>query len=454
MNKTLLSTLMTESVSTESISHQLDPLFFNALVEGFRSIREGGMMISSDERRNAEILQNSKIAEITKKYTGLNIQFITQYRSGYDAYTIPPMLDKNHPFYDQLHRDHIPTGDRDALIRKIKRPIRGSVDLKKGRVSGDYANITVSIIIGDRFLSEADFKVEEVAAIYAHEVGHTMTYFEYLGRMVTLTHVLGSATQAFNQSKSDRQRTEVYSATCEMLGIPMPPDEIVRSTKANELFVTYVVSETANPMVSSTSSAKNDTVTWEAMSDQYVSRIGGGRYLITGLDRLHRMYDDPAMRTRRGFVFWQIGATVLNILIASASVVAMMSGIGSLVLAGMLVFGFQSIMLLSDSNDSPTYDNVKDRLSRVRRDMVDSLKSKNLTREQRLRIQEAIREADEIIKPLVDNAEFWLSRLIDGMSPGRRRDKRHKALLYDFERLINNNLFVKANDAAIAAGDA
>lgn len=204
------------------------------------------------------------------------MKFTCDRKHGINAFTIPPQLDRNHPLYSEFHRAGIDNKQVISRIRKNEGAIEGTVDLASGQVGGEYTKIEVMIFIAAQIVQDDLFTPAEATAIFLHEVGHTMTYFEYLGRSITLTHVLGDLTRQYANAETQKQRLTIIEVTKDALDLDSIDAQAASEIRDGEAIQQLVVSEVVNRPVSATNTRQYDYRTWEALSDQYVNRMGGG----------------------------------------------------------------------------------------------------------------------------------------------------------------------------------
>lgn len=422
--------------SLESISHQPNPRFWRELVEAFVYLREHDQRLTGG-KNDRSVIKNSRIEAIVKKYTGLSINFECSNKNGITAYTIPPQLDRNHALYGDLNRPGIDNTQVKARLKKNKGAIDGYIDLDVGKVFGDYTKIDVMIFVASQIVQDEMFTPEEATAIFLHEVGHTMTYFEYLGRSISLTHVLGDLVTSYNNAETRKQRVKILEVTSGALNLQSMDVQTASEIVDGELINHLVVSEVANTPVSGVNTRLYDYRTWEALSDQYVNRMGGGRHLATGLDRLMRLMGSTTYYSNKRFLVLE-AFTVL--------------------LTGATAFFYPGFFLLAAivftiARPMDLYDPPRQRMNRIRQDLIQAMKNPKINREFRRRLQEDVDVLANLLKDIKDRESvigFVWRRLY---SDDRKQMNRIK-VIQELETMANNELFVKANQlTAIADGE-
>lgn len=416
--------------SMESIKHQPNPRLFRDLVTAFTFLRETDHPLT-DSKRDRSVIKESGLERIVKYYTGVSVNFRSGGGIGINAYVMPPTLDRNHPLLRKDRRRAWGNDDAVAQLRKAKGSIEGSIDLDEGRVSGVYTEIVSDVFVASQIVQGDMFSVEEASAIFLHELGHLMSYYEYLGRSYLVNHVLGDLVRGYAEADSVKQRVELLAVTKDTLDLSELDVEEAAGITDVETVQTLIVSEVVNTPASGTNTRVYDYRTWEALADQYVSRVGAGRYLATGLDRLFRMAG-----TRSYY------SNLKYLMIEAVKIVIIAKWFVGTFLILSLVVGFRE--------PKDLYDPPGDRLNRIRRDLVEAMKNPKLDKAYRKRLQE---DADVIADLLsnVKDRESIIGYLWKRLYPPNLKQMNRVKMMQDLESLANNELFVKANLLTVKA---
>lgn len=408
-------------LSLEAIAYQKDTRLFNEMVLAIRSIRENKQRIVGNPKRDYNIFAESKIEERLFKLTGIKIKMQSGWYMGPNAYVIPPQLDVNHPLMDDVRRNFISNDDAVKRIRKAKGAVAGHIDLEKGRVSGIYSEIRSTVFVAGQLLQDKTFTVEESAAIFLHEIGHLMSYYEFLGRNVVLQHVMGDLVREFTDGVSMQHRVEILEATADTLELDAVDPDAVAKVKKTETVQTLILSEYANKWNSATKTHLYDQRTWEAMADQFVARVGAARHLATGLDKLMRIVGSDAYRSNLEFL-----------------VLETFRGLIMLPLAPLLA------MVMALSEPWEVYDPPGERLQRIRRDLVNATKDSKIDKEYRRRLQDDIDEINRLLEGIKDRETFMMV-IWKTVFPGIRKQVNRGKMIQELEALANNEMFAMAN---------
>lgn len=419
------------SQSLESVTHQRSTKLFRELVVGFSELRELDHVLTG-VRSDRAFIEASNIESSLKRYTGLNVRLFVHRFTGLGAAVLPPPLDRNHPLNTETRR--IFSNGRlsaDILESKEVKSFQGSIDLERAQVGGVFSKIQAPISMGTQLVQSDIFSVEEVAAIFLHECGHLMSYYEYLGRSVVLSHVLGDVVRQYTEQESMKQRIEIIDHVSHALDIDSIDARRAAEIRDGDILRTLIVTEAIERPVSATNTRTYDERTWEALADQFVSRMGAGRYLAIGLDRRQRMAGSAAYRTN-----------LKHLMVESTK------GL----LAAVPMFTPLFILALMSGNDPKRddYDGVEIRLKRVRQDIVQAMKDPKLDKSYRLRLQEDADVIADLLKHVNDRESFY-SYLWTRLRPSARSQLKRTNMIQELETMANNELFVKANQLTLKA---
>lgn len=406
------------SIGLEAIQVQND-LFFKELTLAFQRLR-------TEKAYEGDALKRIGFAEIIKRHTGLKVNFKVEKNNDINAYVIPPMVDKNNPLIYDWWKPHIDNTDVKKFIKARRSDIiKGSVDLKSGKVSGIFSDIEHSLTVYKGLCESTLLCDEERAAVCLHEVGHLFTYYEFLGHTLTTNVILHAATQAFFKSDDVIKRTQVLDEACKALDISLDDPEALVKCESKEVFQTVVLRKAILEAKSSLGSNIYDLTATEALADQYAIRQGAGRYLATGLDKIHRHYGGDSSYMSTGM---HIFATVIRVILFFALIIPT---------AGLILL----VLLLNPA--MKLYDDPGARLGRMKRELVASLKQKDLPADQRKAIVDDIEAVDALLKN-IDDKRTLMQFFYTSILPSGRKQYEQLRFQVELEKLVNNQLFVTA----------
>lgn len=405
------------SPSLEAIAFQSNGLLFQELTLAFTALEK----IRNPTQTEVDA---QGIPALVKRRTGMTVSFGVDPCPQPNAYVIPPSIDKNHALVMPEWRQYVGNKEGVTLANASKGALQGSVDLKTGMVSGVFTQITFSTFLTAGLLQSTAFTGAEKAAVYLHELGHLFTYCEFLGFTVTTNIHLHAATEAIFNEPDLVRKYQIVTEASKVLGVKFEdPDALVKIGN-KEVLQTVILRETLTQTRSAMGSSIYDLTGWEALSDQFATRHGAGRDLVTALVKIHKGQMMPAYQS-----------TLLHLILTAIKVVWFM-----LIVVGTWGVG---LLLLMINPAVKLYDDPEARLSRIRRDMTAALKDRDLPAAARSKVLEDIEVIDAILEPINDKRGM-LELLHTAVSPKGRRQYNQLQFQVDLEKLVNNDFFLTA----------
>ncbi|MDH2154346.1 hypothetical protein [Stenotrophomonas sp. GD03657] len=388
------------------------------------------------------------MGDIVFRHTGMAIQFKLDMRPGLvNACAMPIILDGNSPFTQLMRQlgygfaiDNWTTTHEKIL--PLSRDLRGMIDLKKGRVSGVFSKIPTEIEMGSGLWLVAGLTAQEIAAICIHEIGHVFTYFEALLWTTTTNITLQCAKMDINKMPDGEQRLKLVFEVAEFMQVKLDAAEKLADPQlADVKFYTIFLAAKADGNVRSSSGSLNyDMRSSEVVADQFAARHGSGRYLVTALHKMNVLYDDDSVKP----VWFHFIAETKKILLAAG----MITGAGMIAVPAGIVIGllwvFGALLYITGANpELKIYDDPKERLVRIRHDLVQSLKTLRYSPKERDILLRDLQEIDEIIKSVHDKRTVMNMLWILATSERRKQYSQMK-IEQELEKLVDNDIFVRA----------
>lgn len=397
----------------EVIDFQKNTDFGDALTAELKVLRGAGKL-------TAKKVEDSQLAPIIKKYTGLSFTFKTF--SDENAYVMIPEMRSWHPFFQEWGEMLGGEEGRKALAKKATFDIR--VNLKTGMVSGDAADYMHTMGLGLGFYDQDTYlSSEEGAAIIMHEVGHMVTFWTVFGYYAQTNFLLTDFAERVFENKSAEART-IMVKNAEKEGMAVKNAKgIAEATDKNQIKI-IIFSDIVAEAQSDLGYNPYDMRACEQQADQFVSRHGYGKYVVTGLDKLYKKY---GMRTGSvaGQVFFQL---LINIVLIAFS-------------AGFFAVLILLILMLTDQHQE-MYDNPRKRFEVLRKDLIARLKGVSDPVAKK-RILDNLDEMQGVIS--LYGKEFRLYAFLQGtFGPVGRGRYRHKTSQQLLEEFANSELNVAA----------
>lgn len=404
--------------SFETIAHQYDRSLFLKLVDGFDRLRSG---IDNKESREKAL---DDILAATWDHSGVNVK-LRIYNSNYLNASTGVLDFKNSPLWTDA--DFAMSGDyAGKFVEKNAKvdQLHGMIDLAKGKVSGLFSKLQVSINISYPMLLSKHLKAEEIAAIYAHELGHQVTFFVTMACYIKTNHAIRSVRQRLEGMHDTTIRYKLLTEFENANRIAIPNKQQIAEGLDATLFVFKAYQEKYR---NEYGCEIYDQRSSEYLADQYVARIGGAKALanaLTNLNRMgapHRSYVSPAAHFFSELVkiTWSTMFLHLPVIILACMGDPLHRG------------------------ETEYYDRPGERLKRIKHQAVDSLKRKDLDKEDRQRIVRDIAVIESLEALTKDKNTAWeaVYGFIFPWARKVRKDINEQKLL---EELGNNGLFVSA----------
>lgn len=364
------------------------------------------------------------------------------------AHVMPMYLNK----YNALGKDIFHGLIKDSQIEKLirKNITTGTVDLQNARVGGIFSEYQHDVCINFHFLKGKGLTPQEVTAVFIHELGHAFTYCYYSDRLNTTNQVLADLTRHALSSDQGSSIEYVYS-TLKKITPEVKKEEVdrllngpkaVASVTWFKLFKESVETLMVNSFYDQTSS--------EERADQFVARFGRGKELVLGLDKF---YTWSPYKSKIFFFYIQYKDIrfLINVFLALSR---LLSNFTPGAFWFKVFFSFALSILLSlflqrSSRKDMTYDDLKTRYLRVRNDIINQLKLKEISEEHTREFLNSIYEIDRVLKETFD-----LRKLSIVVADFIFLDARATQKAYTNQRLLeelsSNELFIHSAELRLA----
>ena len=303
------------------------------------------------------------------------------------------------------------------------------VDLKTAKISGPISSVTSYMVLSANFIKK--FSAEEMAAVYLHEIGHIFTFFESMVKLTTVNMVLNGLCLLAEKRVSLNKEVHIKTSE-ELLGVPEGSLTLINETTSSKVVATILLDATLSKPKSVSNSYFYDMVSSEQLADQFVSRLGGGRYLIMALDKLNKQTYEKIMP-------WRFNTLLQRLVMLSIG--TFINPIIGVIVLTFILYEFNK-MTISVYHTSG-YDDEKVRLLRIRNDMSLQLKSPMSDDDKRALILH-IEKMDEIIQATktFEGAYGHIAKFLN--LPSLKKKQEIYNLQRDLEDIAFNDLFIKS----------
>lgn len=356
-----------------------------------------------------EALEKSRVGEIIKAHTGINVVFYVNEKVGHNAFAKFAALDNSHPFFTQMGLE--PWFQGETAISNLDRgPLEGTVDRKNYKVTGVFSKVESPIVIGHALMKDKDFSNEEITEIIAHEVGHHYTYFELLGNVIRESWIISNASRVAAGSKDPEIKKKVLVRSQEQLGIePLNHDDLLQSASATRKDSVELVLVSNSLIKAGTQSNTRyyDARTVEQLADAFVAHHGGGRALASALVKFSKKTHGLATRHPVTYIVVELIKTLFTLVMFFSLPVSTV------------------IWLVAMVPSVKIYDDPEMRVNTLKQQMVASLRQVNNEEEKQILLEE-IKALEKCAAELKDKRTFY-TMIYEAITPiGRKRYNQEK----------------------------
>lgn len=339
-----------------------------------------------------------------------------------------------------LHKSLHPDGVG-SQQKKMKDLIgqRGTVDNRKARLGGFFSDVEVLVFMDFLGLFQnVRASVREVTAFLFHELGHGFYAFEYADRLSTSNQVMAAA--ALAMTDNDPKNRELLYVELQKIDKKVTKDDVAKLVSEHRIIAGKKLFAMIQDHVDS--QLKNnayDKIAFEQMADNFANRFGYGRDIVSGLQKFQAVYGTPDT----AFVILQYTLAAYMAL-GVAIVVA-----GSFIIGGFYIifFGWILSFLTGETARVNTYDDTKIRYKRIRNDMINALKDRELDPDVKKALIMQIDEVDNIVDK-TPIPRTILDQIANFVFTSKRDAKGSMQHQQQLENLSSNDIFLKSSQLA------
>ena len=383
-------------------------------------------------------MKKCKVSALTKLYTDIDVQFVVSDKIKNNAYFIIPHLDKNHPFLNQMGMAE--WGDSGVSLQSIRESTakckEAGVDLRTGRVKGYFKNVKITIVIAHNLFTDKKYKTEHLCGIYAHELGHAYTYFEYFGNIIRRSILIDQAAKTvMDNTYNSESKVKLLQEVEKQLGTQSLQLEKTINLPANKAKVhveqVLITDDLFNHTRTESSTPYYDARNIEQLADQFCVLHGMGRWQAEALTVIYKHYRDPSVVSAAEFVVVELIKVTLFVL---------MSFLNPFLV---LLYGLTFIP------KPEWYDKPKQRIEQLKRQMISILKfcKDPLVKEKLTADVQALEQLLEEYHQRSGLFDLYLNHL----NPVGRRMYKEENFRKLIESYLNNDLFYKAAEFEVAS---
>lgn len=407
-------------VGVEAIAYQTTK-FYDELTELVEQFRKANVYTTQEAAKMG-------IPKLIEDYTGLSVRIDIESSWSPNAMIRIPDMDKNHPMLNNFYRGWFTNNDMHTISKMVNDKFTGVIDRKNSKVAGHFSKITAPLYLTTALLKSEKFSASEIAAIMLHELGHLYTFFERIIDLVSINYAAWSAAERIMKTEQDADRVVILTEFSNAVNADLIDKETMAKMDGKDVIFTHLVCETVKNRRNEEGDMVYSYRGYEFSSDQFAVRHGAGADLGSALDKVYRaQFLNPSYISWPTHVAIQSIGFLYQVLMASTGV------------AGGL---FVALFLLAARPMNKTYDDPRQRMERIKREMVGELKLK-LSDERRRQLVQDIEAIDTMMSNVNDKAE-WLEAIWKYLIPAGRSNQAKMEFQQSLERLANNNLFFQA----------
>lgn len=370
------------------------------------------------------------------------------------AAILPFYLSQNSIFLRKFHRKIEIVADQTE--KRETGFAKGFVDEANVKLGGVFSEYSVSLFMEFDKLFIMGLTAKEIVAVMLHELGHGFYACAYSSRMDRCNQVISDALRKGDNSDKSKFIEVTYK---ELKGTyPQIRKEAVENlTSPNPAIVCMgAYSILAESVFQQQEASKYDDTSFEALADNFATRFGYGEYLVSGLEKLY-----PG-----GLKFKWYGDAINSAVLTMSIVVGFFESLAALkfwgtVLGGGLdsifkffgvyqamvkfiwasLFMFYLFKTSGESGRNYTYDELEKRYNRIRAQIIEAIKTKELTKKE----ADSFIESAEMIGSLIKDVKPYrgpLDFIFNTFNPKDIRAKNSIDRQQAIENLLTNDLFL------------
>ena len=379
-----------------------------------------------------------KILKVIKEHTNLTVEYSTRYIDAGPA-IMPAMIRPDHVFYQDWYRTDAEFLDyfNDFAAKSRNKVLEASVDLKNSKVGGFFAEEKNELMLPTDFLAYGSFygfsiTASEAAAVVLHEIGHAFTFMEFLTRIHSGNQVLAYL-NAKRLNLEPEQFKVVVANISSSFGMSKEQAAAIERAKNDEETAVLLMAINESKTRSELGINLYDATSCEQLADQFAARHGAGKELLSVLDKVGglEVYEN---RHQYG---WMVDILTGTAVIACGLLLGgAWAAVAGLYSAGMIL----SVVFADQPN---LYDNAEHRPTRIKNDLIERLKDRELTNDERKGLIEIIEIIDKVIaaKKGFPNLSQHIALLLRS---SYRKAYNFEILQKQLEAIASNHLFVQS----------
>ena len=405
--------------------------YFALIEEKYSSVKE----INESEEVKA-------IEELTFKRTGVRVRFRFDGLDG--GYTITPIINGNHIFLDPMFKGY-EFSSYDKLTTKLKNyKGKSYIDLKNAKVSGMFSEIVSPIVLGA--FSYKYLTPGEMTGVFLHELGHIFNTYVYMDNLATTNQVMACVTTALTDTKGDSKKYEVRLKEIGKL-VKGKEDVFVDLAEIDDknIIVSVVIDRVMDTTRDMVKSSGYTFTSEEALSDNFATKFGYGKELVTGLVKSSKRtgsYEYNSFARCMMLISQGIALTTIAGFTAGSFLVSPLYGLFFLALSAGFLYS------TGTAHQDYTYDNLKTRYLRIKEQIIHGIKKEGLSDKEKRTQLETLKTLDTLISE-VNSEPMLYNKVVDFLFKKHSKERKLIDLQRDLESLAANSIYAKAAELSL-----
>lgn len=376
-------------------------------------------------------VKKADIVALVKKHTGIAIDFQIDKSPYINAYMMPPLIDRNHPFFTNsgfnwpvLAKDRKYLTSEDGKL-KTKEAWTNDANYSVG---GAWSNVVVKLVLLTGLMKSTTISDGGVAAIFLHELGHVYTYFNLFGKLSRCNFLTAEAIKDISGAAPLEKRVQALEILEESLDINIKKKEEIAQAPEKmrgEMVESIVIAETAIKGGTVSGNFNYDTRTIEQIADQFAIFHGAGGDLAQAMMALYKEYDIPETLSTSVYVTLEVAKALFVTWIAY-----------SVPIIGV-------ILLILAIPGNKIYDDPQARIELIRKQLVGSIKDVKNQPWLRDQILSQIKIIEEMEGALKDRRSLY-TLIYETITPRGRTMYRQEVFMKAVENLLYNDTYFNA----------
>lgn len=421
-----------DELTMEAIKFQ-DGSLFKEMTEFFKTMDN---LTSYEEK--VKYIGSKVLTDLIRKYTGLTVQTeVISNMSEVNCFCNTPDITKNNVLIEEWRKQFYRHKDFKQLSKNIDEVV-GVVDLVNGRVKGAFEKITIRVFVTDGFIRTTEFIPENKAALIMHEVGHAFTFLEFIAESAKTDFSLATVARELLQTTDKEKKITLAKSLNDAMGTTVDVNAIAESSDVAIWYTVYISNKEEQARVATHTGRYSDTSA-EFVADQFVTRHGGGAAMADTLAKMYKHFGRISVRDRIS-VWAQYAVCSLSVI----SAIAGLSLINPFLSTMGMVALFVNLKTITQYDFTySTYTSDKDRVAKLKQELVGRLKDRDLPQDIRVSTLDAIKEIDKVLKTINDNRTI-MELITIALRPDVHQAVKQEQVQKTLSTVINNDLFKTA----------